>query len=60
VKEWGVISSSEYFLEFISCGIVHLRIWVGTIADAVDVVNVNIANKVLKLVEQIHAGRGGI
>ena len=56
VKEWCVISSRKNFLEFVSYGIVHLRIWVGPIADAVNVVYVNIAHKVLKFVEQIHAG----
>lgn len=60
VKEWCVISSRKNFLEFVSYGIVHLRIWVGAIADAVNVVDVNIAHKVLKFVEQIHAGLGCI
>jgi len=37
-----------------------LRIWVGAVADSVDVVDVNIAYKALKFVEQVHALRGGI
>ena len=60
VKEWSVVCSCVNLFEFVRCGIVHLRIWVGAVADAVDVVDVNITHEALKLVEQVHALRGGV